>query len=346
MNIQVPKPQPGILMPKPVMDALLPMHVVVDTRGAITQTGPTFAKMAGQQEVLGRPMMDVFSIRRPSGIKTFDALMQNADQRLSLCLQQAEHLPFRGVILPLPDEGGAVLNLSFGLSFARAVADFSLTLSDFAATDQTIELLYLNEAKASTTRLSEHLTKRLQDANAVAHEQARTDVLTGLSNRRAMDDELEHLMSCRGQSFTLMHLDLDLFKQVNDTHGHAAGDAVLVEIGRILDYELRRNDFPARIGGDEFLIALRPAQSDAIVSRIAKRLIARIEEPIDLGEFTVQISASIGIASTSAYAKRPSVEQLMNDVDEALYEAKRNGRGRHSIFKPSAENAVAPLDDR
>ncbi|MEX3014626.1 diguanylate cyclase domain-containing protein [Gymnodinialimonas hymeniacidonis] len=344
MNMQTLPPETFVAMPSGVVDALLPMHVQVDAGGKISHIGPTLSKMIGDGPVFDRPLLDLFSIRRPSGIETFDALMNAADQRLSLCLTRADHLPFRGVILPLQGEGGAILNLSFGLSFARAVAEFSLTLSDFAATDQTIELLYLNEAKASTTRLSEHLTNRLQNANAIAQEQARTDVLTGLSNRRAMDDELEHLMACRGQNFTLMHLDLDLFKQVNDTHGHAAGDAVLVEIGRILDRELRRNDFPARIGGDEFLIVLRPAQSNDIAARIAKRIIERIEEPIDLGDVTVQISASIGIASTAAYATRPSIEQLMNDVDEALYDAKRNGRGRFCIFMPGQDESAILTD--
>ncbi len=334
MNIQTWPPDAAISLPLDVMDALLPMHVHVDAEGKVRHAGPTFLKMVNDEELIGRDLMEVFKIKRPAGIETFDALVMEADERLSVVLRSAEHLPFRAVILPLPGMDGAVMNLSFGLSFARAVAEFSLTLTDFAVTDQTIELLYLNEAKASTTRLSEHLTTRLQDAHATAQAQARTDVLTGLSNRRAMDDELHHLMSNRNQHFTLMHLDLDLFKQVNDTHGHAAGDAVLAEIGRILDRELRRTDFPARIGGDEFLIALRPAQSRAVLSRIARRLITRIEAPIEVGDITVQISASIGIVSTTCYPRRPTIEQLMADVDEALYAAKRNGRGQFSVFEP------------
>ncbi|MEJ6389316.1 GGDEF domain-containing protein [Gymnodinialimonas ulvae] len=334
MNIQTPKAGGALVLPQSVMDALLPMHIHIGADGTILHAGPTCERMVGSPGSVGRQILDVFRIRRPDGIDNFDALMQAANQRLSLSLRQADHLPFRGVIQPLPGGAGAVMNLSFGLSFARAVTEFSLTLTDFAPTDQTVELLYLNEAKASTTRLSEHLTNRLQDAHAIAQAQARTDVLTGLSNRRAMDDELKYLISSRNQDFTLMHLDLDLFKQVNDTHGHAAGDAVLMEIGKILDSELRRHDFPARIGGDEFLIALRPAQSDAVVARIANRIIRRIEEPIYIEDITVRISASVGIASTPSYQRRPELKQLMEDVDNALYAAKHNGRGQYSIFDP------------
>lgn len=337
MNIQAPKADGALILPQAVMDALLPMHVHIGADGTILHAGPTCERIIGQPGSIGRPVLDVFQIRRPDGIDTFEALMQAANQRLSLVLSQADHLPFRGVVQPLPGGAGAVMNLSFGLSFARAVTEFSLTLTDFAPTDQTVELLYLNEAKASTTRLSEHLTNRLQDAHATAQTQARTDVLTGLSNRRAMDDELRYLMASRNQDFTLMHLDLDLFKQVNDTHGHAAGDAVLMEIGRILDGELRRNDFPSRMGGDEFLIVLRPAQPNSVVSRIANRIIRRIEEPIYIEDATIRISASIGIASTLSYPRRPSLKQLMEDVDKALYAAKNNGRGQFSFFEPDAE---------
>ncbi|MBF9043604.1 diguanylate cyclase [Rhodobacterales bacterium HKCCE4037] len=324
-------------MPEHVLDRLLPMHLRVDADGIIRHVGPTAAKLAGDVAFVGRPLLEVFTIRRPSGVETFDVLLRASDLRLGLSLKAAEHMPFRGVLMHLPGEAGAIVNLSLGLSFARAVAEFSLTLSDFSATDQTVDLLYLNEARTSTTRLSEHLTRRLQDAHDTAQHQARTDVLTGLSNRRAMDAELDHLMASRNQSFSLMHLDLDLFKQVNDTYGHAAGDAVLTEIGKILDQELRRNDFPARMGGDEFLIILRPAQSDAVITRVARRIIRRIEEPIRIGGVEVRISASIGVASTPDYLRRPPLAQLMADVDEALYTAKRNGRGQISIFKPQLE---------
>lgn len=323
---------PDLTLPFDVLDRLMPMHVALDERGGLRHLGPTIRKMLGPLAKRGARLLDLVEIRRPAGIGDFASLMRQAGARLTLVLRDAPHLPLRGVLMPLPDGTGAILDVSLGLSFARAVADFSLTLPDFSPCDQTVELLYLHEANSSTARLSRHLSERLQAAHASAHFQARTDALTGLSNRRAIDDELEKLLATRHQDFSLMHMDLDLFKVVNDTHGHAAGDAVLIEVGRVLDGELRRNDFPARVGGDEFLVILRPALAPGVAARIATRLIQRIEKPIRFGNVLCNVSASIGIVSTTQYAKRPSVARIMADVDAALYKAKNDGRGRFAIF--------------
>lgn len=331
MNMHVPSDATGLALPFPVLDVLMPMHVAVDAQGRMRHAGPTISKILGTAPVEGVPLLEAFALRRPADIQDFAGLMSHAGQRLSVVPKSATHLPLRAVIMPLPGDGGMILDISLGLSFARAVADFSLTLHDFSPSDQTIDLLYLHEANSSTARLSRHLSERLQAAHAAAHHQARTDVLTGLNNRRAMDDELEHLLVERSHEFSLLHLDLDLFKHVNDTYGHAAGDAVLVEVGRILGQELRRNDFPARVGGDEFLIILRPALTAEVAGRIATRLIERIEQPIRVENHECRVSASIGIASTSHYDKRPSIEQLLADVDGALYQAKNEGRGRYCI---------------
>lgn len=332
MNVHAPTDMLSLTLPSSVLDLLMPMHVAVDAVGRIRHTGPTIAKILGRDAVAGVSLLEVFDLRRPAGIIDFAGLMAYAGRGLSLVSKAAAHLPLRGVIMPLPGGDGLILDISLGLSFARAVTEFSLTLPDFSPCDQTIELLYLHEANSSTARLSRHLSERLQAAHAAAQHQARTDVLTGLSNRRAMDDELDHLLVERNHEFSLLHLDLDLFKDVNDTYGHAAGDAVLVEVGRILDREVRRHDFPARVGGDEFLIILRPALDDKVAGRIASRLIERIEKPIRFENHRCKVSASIGIVSTTQYARRPTIEQLLADVDTALYQAKNGGRGRYSIY--------------
>lgn len=331
MNIRAPAAATCLSLPLKVLDLMMPMHVAVDTDGCITHVGPTILKLLGDAPTTGVPLLDAFDLRRPGGINCFEDVKHRAGQRLSLAPRSADHLPLRGVIMPLPGEEGMILDISLGLSFARAVADFSLTLHDFSPCDQTIELLYLHEANASTSQLSRHLSGRLQAAHAAAQEQARTDVLTGLKNRRAMDDELEHLLMERNHDFSLLHLDLDLFKHVNDTYGHAAGDAVLMEVGRILTEELRRSDLPARVGGDEFLVILRPAMSDDVAGSVAARLIDRIEQPIQVEDTQCSVSASVGIVSTDQYRTRPSIEQVLADVDGALYQAKNAGRGRFVI---------------
>ncbi|GAB5445266.1 GGDEF domain-containing protein [Gymnodinialimonas sp.] len=331
MNIQSQGYAGGLNLPFAVLDVLMPMHIALDVAGQIRHAGPTSLKMLGGSNVVGKSLLDVFELRRPAGIKDFAGMTAQAGRRLSLVPATADHLPLRAVLVPLPGMDGMILDISLGLSFARAVRDFSLTLHDFSPCDQTIELLYLHEANSSTAGLSRHLSERLQAAHAAASHQARTDVLTGLNNRRALDDELKHLLVDRGHEFSLLNMDLDHFKFVNDTYGHAAGDAVLVQVGRILGGELRRNDFPARVGGDEFLIILRPALTPEVAGRIATRLIERIEEPVRFENIECRVSASIGVVSTTQYLARPSVERVLSDVDGALYEAKNAGRGRFAL---------------
>ncbi|OAN69823.1 hypothetical protein A8B78_21425 [Jannaschia sp. EhC01] len=321
----------GLNLPLAVLDVLMPMHVALNAEGRIRHVGPTISKILRGAPVTGVPLLEVFDLRRPAEVTDFAGMIAQAGRRLSLVPKTSDHLPLRAVLMPLPGGDGMILDISLGLSFARAVSDFSLTLHDFSPCDQTIELLYLHEANSSTAGLSRHLSERLQAAHAAAQRQARTDVLTGLNNRRAMDDELHHLLVERSHEFSLLNMDLDRFKHVNDTYGHAAGDAVLVAVGRILGCELRRTDFPARVGGDEFLIILRPALTPEVASCIATRLIERIEEPVRFENNDCRVSASIGVVSTAQYLTRPSIEQVLADVDGALYQAKKAGRGRYAL---------------
>ena len=136
---------------------------------------------------------------------------------------------FRGLAVPTGD-GGMLLNLSFGIRLIDAVRQHALTDADFAATDMAVEMLYLVEVKQAVMTELRRLNLRLQGAKATAEEQALTDTLTGLRNRRALDVSLPALIG-QGVAFGLMHIDLDYFKQVNDTLGHAAGDQVLRRSG-------------------------------------------------------------------------------------------------------------------
>ncbi|MBF9061162.1 diguanylate cyclase [Rhodobacterales bacterium HKCCSP123] len=220
------------------------------------------------------------------------------------------------------------------------MAEFGLTLGDFSPCDQTVELLYLHEANASTMALSRHLTRRLQAARAAAEVQALTDPLTGLANRRAMDAQITRALADPSQAFGLLHVDLDLFKEVNDTHGHAAGDAVLARVGEVLRHELRETDIAGRVGGDEFLVLLPDCTGQEDLAAVAGRLIATLEQPVLFERRLCMISASIGIASSRSYTRRPRLDALLADTDAALYAAKRAGRGRYVQHRPVA----APAD--
>ena len=133
-------------------------------------------------------------------------------------------------------------------------------------------MLYLIEAKSAAMTESRKLNTRLQGAKIAAEEQAYTDTLTGLKNRRAMDHVLSKFIDV-GEKFGLMQVDLDFFKAVNDTMGHAAGDHVLLEVAKILVEETRNDDLVARVGGDEFVLLFHKLTDLEQLNDIANRII-------------------------------------------------------------------------
>ncbi len=161
---------------------------------------------------------------------------------------------------------------------------------------------------------------------------AHHDLLTGLPNRtmkrRRFDDllrEQHSLPSIDRPTFTVLCLDLDGFKSINDRFGHAAGDALLVAVARRLRESIRDVDFLCRIGGDEFVILL-PAIAPDEVETAAQRIIERISEPFDLGH-QAPLRVGISIGSASAPQDGTSADELLRSADRAMYKAKRQGKG-------------------
>lgn len=311
------------------LDLLMPMHVIMGRGGRIDHVGPTLARIcSGGCEM--RQFDELFEPRRPRQIADLDALHTGASTRVSLRLRDTHRTQLTGTAVRLGAEGQTLVNLSFGIAVIDAVARYNLAGSDFAATDLTLELLYLVEANTAVMAESRKLNERLQGAMAVARTEAQSDTLTGLSNRRALDQMLERHFA-RQVPLALMHLDLDFFKQVNDTLGHAAGDRVLTEVAKILKAEIRNRDVVARIGGDEFVLVFSELTDRAQLGSIAERLIRRIETPVDVGNKTAQISASIGLAISTCYDE-PDAKTMMRDADRALYASKARGRACHTFY--------------
>lgn len=308
---------------------VMPMHLCLDPGGTITSAGPTLAKIVPGR-LAGRGFFDLFDLRRPVGIADMAGLRRSG-QRLHLALHAAPGTGLRGLALALPD-GGVLLNLSFGIGLPEAVRQHRLSDGDFAPTDLAVELLYLVEVKTLVMAELHDLNRRLQGAKSVAEEQAQTDTLTGLRNRRAMDARLAELIDA-GQPFGLMHLDLDWFKQVNDTLGHAAGDHVLQHVARVLTGETRLHDTVARVGGDEFVIILPGLVDARRMQSIAQRIIAQLSNPIPFEGQVCTISASVGMTVSSAYT-RPEPDRMLSDADQALYASKHAGRGKATAHAP------------
>ncbi len=160
------------------------------------------------------------------------------------------------------------------------------------------------------------------------------DMLTGLPNRALFLDRLKLAMARRSrrseQGCGVMFLDLDKFKEINDGMGHAAGDAVLVEVGRRLQSMIRPQDTAARLSGDEFAVLLDHVRTVADMQVVAERIIAELVRPCEIQGRPVEICASIGVALCGADHKAP--EQLLRDADFAMYRAKQQGGGQYEVF--------------
>jgi diguanylate cyclase (GGDEF)-like protein/PAS domain S-box-containing protein len=171
---------------------------------------------------------------------------------------------------------------------------------------------------------------------------ANYDHLTGLPNRSLLLERIEQAIARaerKNEHIALFFVDLDRFKKVNDTFGHASGDILLVEVARRLTEVLRQDDSIARQGGDEFVVLLERFSSPDKLAKIAQKVIHAAEQPIQLKETIVSIGCSIGIA---VYPQDGlNATELLKNSDIAMYCAKQNGRNHFQFFEPSMNDAAA-----
>ncbi|MDB5659494.1 MAG: hypothetical protein JWS10_2109 [Cypionkella sp.] len=318
----------------------MPMHVGLDAAGLITSVGPTLAKLIEGPLPLKVAFLKVFEVRRPAGITSIETLRERAGARLHVNLR-GKGDAFRGLAVPTQG-GGILLNLSFGIRLIDAVRQHALTDADFAPTDMAVEMLYLVEVKQAVMTELRRLNLSLQGAKATAEQQALTDTLTGLRNRRALQMALPALIA-QGVDFALMHIDLDYFKQVNDNFGHAAGDVVLRAVADALAVETRASDTLARVGGDEFVVLLPGLSDTTRLAQIARRIIDQVMQPIEFESTTCCISASIGLTISTLY-DGPDAARMLCDADNALYAAKRAGRAQVKFYQPHIDLSAVTDD--
>ena len=171
--------------------------------------------------------------------------------------------------------------------------------------------------------------------------QAEQDPLTGLANRSVLCSLLSKALSDRKggeRSGALVLIDLDHFKDVNDTLGHDAGDKLLIEIAERLSDVLRKSDTVARIGGDEFAVLLPNITTTADVERVLKKLLSRLSEIVVLGHRTIRPGCSLGVTFFPADGSTP--KDLLKNADIALYQAKGRGRGVWEFYDPTLKRRV------
>jgi len=181
-------------------------------------------------------------------------------------------------------------------------------------------------------RLNSLVKERTEELNQLAF----YDPLTGLCNRRLLFDLLDrHIKMAQrnGSMFALLYLDLDQFKRINDTMGHDAGDVLLQTIGKRLSETLRASDVAARIGGDEFCVILPEIKLTTNAARVAKKLMAALNQPIELLQKSILVTPSIGIT----FAPDDGTESidLLKNADLAMYTAKKKGRNNYQFFNSS-----------
>ena len=192
-------------------------------------------------------------------------------------------------------------------------------------TQRTEELASTNEA------LRAEISERIRAQKELTH-LATHDTLTGLPNRALFTEQLSSNLfhaERRNNTLALLFMDLDGFKQVNDTHGHEAGDKLLVEVARRMKEAVRREDLVARTGGDEFIIILNDLSTQSDAELIAHKLIAAINQPVICNDTICHIGISIGIAFYPDNATNP--DALIRHADDAMYSAKKAGKNCYHI---------------
>ena len=207
------------------------------------------------------------------------------------------------------------------------------------------DIVYLQETRSVQTTYLPHtkngevigIYSLTTDATAARlherrlHALAHTDALTGLPNRRQFEEALTSATGASRETarIALMYLDVDFFKQINDTHGHSVGDQVLVEFAQRLRSSVRASDLVARLAGDEFTVLLYEVRELSDVEHVAEKILSAINSPFIFNNEMLTVSTTIGAAITVGPA--PTAEAMKDVADQALYSAKAAGRNRYAV---------------
>jgi diguanylate cyclase (GGDEF)-like protein len=277
----------------------------------------------------------------PHGLFMFgaDGRLAVVNHHVSRMIGLPEHLLSRGAIaseIIAAAVGAGTISAESGKLIVSQIdnsqAGYITTADPEAADGRALAWTFQPMAGGGTVVLLEDITER-RNAEARIRRLARYDELTALPNRVNFRDEMERLLAIShgaARLSALLFIDLDQFKQVNDTLGHPCGDELLCAVADRLREMLRPEDFVARFGGDEFVVFQQNVKSDEDAAGLAQRIVDRLSERYEIDNHLVEIGASVGIAMTSPSV---SADTLLKNADMALYRAKADGRGTYCFFR-------------
>jgi diguanylate cyclase (GGDEF)-like protein/PAS domain S-box-containing protein len=284
--------------------------ISTDKSGYVTYVNPAAEKMTGwsHEQACGRMLTDVFNLIDGDTRGPAPNPMRFAVER--------------NTIVGLPNH--AVLIRRDG--FESAIEDSIAPIHDQAGQIAGAVMVFrdVSKARAEELKLS-HL--------------AQHDIVTGLPNRAKLTDHLKHSIAMAkryGRKVGVLFIDIDHFKQINDSFGHEVGDKLLQAIGARLTTSVRGSDTVCRYGGDEFLVVLSEVEQAQTASRHAARIYAALTEPLAVGKHELRVGISIGVSIFPDHGD--DAETLIRCAD-AMYDAKARGRGTYNLFQPAADFA-------
>jgi diguanylate cyclase (GGDEF)-like protein len=300
------------------------------------------ALVAREREAALAAQFDTALNNMPHGLCMFgvDGRLAVMNHRFGEMMRLSENLVHRGAgapdIVAACVGAGSISAASGKLIVAEvdsAQPGYITTADPDSANGRALSWTFQPMAGGGTVVLVEDITERRNAEARISH-LARYDELTALPNRVNFRDEIERLLAISHDAArlsALLFIDLDQFKQVNDTLGHPCGDELLCAVADRLREMLRPEDFVARFGGDEFVVFQQNIKSEEDAAGLARRIVDRLSERYEIGNHLVEIGASVGIAMT--LPPGISADTLMKNADMALYRAKADGRGTFCFFR-------------